>query len=492
MKKKGFTLIELLAAIIIISIMLVVAIPRILNAIETAKINTYKNGNKILTKAADTYLMDNIGLAPTQIGDSVEITVNDLVTAKYLKPIVDPKDKSDTCNGYVLVTKLSDSGFDYTPNLKCGSSNTVTNSTQDGLVLYQKFDGFNEPTTNLVMDSGVINWTVGVLGAGTITRTVITANDKYKITSDAAVTALRFYVPVAKLTSGLSYNLSYKYKIIKGTTFSMSDWCDQTLYNKVDNTYKKYSYSSAYGTRTTYDSTFRFMDIFISANTEVEIWDVQLEQRTFATDFTSSIRNATVYDSSISSNDGDLVSATSPAYVENSRNGTGAYNFNGINNYIDLGVSKSGTSIGIGNEMTIMAWVKFGSVADATRVGNIIGNYGNAAPNFNFEGYTSGRVRLWWNGGEIDNLVQMDLRGEWHHIAVTRKVSENKSVIYIDGVEKLILISGANVDIKWPLRIGNDFRAGVGIPFNGLIDDVRVYNRALTLEEIKFNYDLNK
>ena len=52
MKKSGFTLIELLAVIAILAIILVISIPKILDVIETSKINTLKNAVKLIADSA--------------------------------------------------------------------------------------------------------------------------------------------------------------------------------------------------------------------------------------------------------------------------------------------------------------------------------------------------------------------------------------------------------------------------------------------------------
>jgi hypothetical protein len=70
----------------------------------------------------------------------------------------------------------------------------------------------------------------------------------------------------------------------------MSDWADTPI-TGTDIDYGSYKFSSAFGTRATYDSTFKFMDFNMSPNTEVEIWDIQLEQRDHFTSFTNGSRS---------------------------------------------------------------------------------------------------------------------------------------------------------------------------------------------------------
>jgi predicted nucleotidyltransferase len=163
-----------------------------------------------------------------------------------------------------------------------------------------------------------------------------------------------------------------------------------------------------------------------------------------------------------------------------------ALNFDGVDNYVQCGDSGS---IGINNQLTIEAWIKVSSsFPAASRVGNIIGKY-NHSPNFNFEGHTDGRLRLWWNGGEVDvYATNLDMRDDsWHHVAVTRDSAANQIIFYTDGQINGIFSAGSDADYQWPLRIGGDFRSDPGIPFNGIIEEVRLWNVVRTAHEIREN-----
>ena len=59
MRKSGFTLIELLAVIAILAIILVISIPKILDVIETSKINTLKNAVQLIADSAEKKYIEN-------------------------------------------------------------------------------------------------------------------------------------------------------------------------------------------------------------------------------------------------------------------------------------------------------------------------------------------------------------------------------------------------------------------------------------------------
>ncbi len=69
MKKNAFTLIELLAVIAILAIILVISIPKILDVIETSKINTLKNAVKLIADSAEKKYTEN-----EAFGEENEIT----------------------------------------------------------------------------------------------------------------------------------------------------------------------------------------------------------------------------------------------------------------------------------------------------------------------------------------------------------------------------------------------------------------------------------
>ncbi len=83
---------------------------------------------------------------------------------------------------------------------------------------------------------------------------------------------------------------------------------------------------------------------------------------------------------------------------------------------------------------------------------------------------------------------------EWHHICFTFGGSSDSGYFYWDGVAKTTTQNfwsgtGANITTYFPFYIGNAVNANY---FNGAIDDVRIYNRALSAKEIKRLYKLGE
>lgn len=131
---------------------------------------------------------------------------------------------------------------------------------------------------------------------------------------------------------------------------------------------------------------------------------------------------------------------------------------------------------------TVVAWIK-----TSTTRGNIISWGSNdAGKMWNF-GFVRGRVGVTPKGGYLymNQAVHDD---SWHQVAVT--VSEaalpnlhDHTALYLDGEPAVIHDIGL-LDLL-PIQTGEDMDVQIGPRFEGLIDDLRLYDRALTEEEIR-------
>ncbi|MCK4958895.1 MAG: LamG domain-containing protein, partial [Planctomycetes bacterium] len=99
---------------------------------------------------------------------------------------------------------------------------------------------------------------------------------------------------------------------------------------------------------------------------------------------------------------------------------------------------------------------------------------------------TGGGNTVSWNG---ENTIPDDWQLAWHHIAVIHDSSTNFEALYLDGVKRahdgywltdnIILDPFAGGDIT-EIRVPHNNR------FDGFIDELRVYDRALSQQEILF------
>jgi len=189
-------------------------------------------------------------------------------------------------------------------------------------------------------------------------------------------------------------------------------------------------------------------------------------------------------DSSGNGNDGVIYGAT---WVEG-KYGYGLL-FNGVDNYVEVPHS---TSLDITNAITIEAWVKMNSMKDMAIVGKEYNQYGfvygmgwltpGGKPPRKFIGRTA-------TGGSTNEVgyIWSPAFEQFYHLTFTYDNSFMK--LYIDGVKVASLKqSGSFNSNDKSLIIG--MRSGNNdLYFNGIIDEVSIYKRALSAEEIKTRYE---
>lgn len=196
----------------------------------------------------------------------------------------------------------------------------------------------------------------------------------------------------------------------------------------------------------------------------------------------SDIEGKTVKDV-FGSNDGNIVG--NPKKVEGKIEE--ALEFNGSSDFIDCGNDES---LNITDAITIEVWIKPKSAGEGgPNAGPVCKAESGVDPwswqlRYNAPGSFMGFQFNANPGGSTWISVQEKLSpGNWHHIAGT---FDGKEIIcYLNGVEKqkgkIAAISGGN----GRFFIGQDGWVNV---FNGVIDEVRIYNRALNENEIQQNY----
>lgn len=162
-----------------------------------------------------------------------------------------------------------------------------------------------------------------------------------------------------------------------------------------------------------------------------------------------------------------------------------ALQFDGIDDYVDCG---SDESLNITGAITIEAWVKptkFGALQVIISTGN---SYDMKDHQYSLHFRRENKF-MFARGDEtkFDNLYSaMHDSSAWHHV-----------VGVDDGAELRLFVDGEKVDTKpktvtptpnvYKLKIGG-YKIG-GYYFQGLIDEVKIYNRALSDEEIRSQWN---
>jgi len=180
----------------------------------------------------------------------------------------------------------------------------------------------------------------------------------------------------------------------------------------------------------------------------------------------------------------------------------GCYEFDGTEDYINCG---TGSSLDVANAVTVETWIKtiaFGTNQYRGMVGRKTGAQVDGC------GYQYGLSSTWTNGNYLQfwahkegfsdcnssavvsssNPISLD---KWYYVVGTYDYTTGKQNIYLNGVLNNSSDKGAGLKIRsfsnQVLTIGRSPGGGPWY-FNGLIDNVRVYNQAIPSSRIKEQY----
>jgi len=193
----------------------------------------------------------------------------------------------------------------------------------------------------------------------------------------------------------------------------------------------------------------------------------------------------TAYDESGEGNDGTLTN--NPTWTQGKKNG--ALKFDGVNDYV-LTNSMNYTSYNTG---TLMGWLKLDTI-----IGDI--DFFGWRKSGGYESYTNlmidnptGEPKFYWDDGPTERWIQGDVDvtdNEWHHVVVTQDGTTVK--MYIDSIVQ----SDTETTSMWwqdmthstqSVWIGDAFNTGNMFP--GILDEIKIYNRALSATEIRYHYN---
>ena len=187
----------------------------------------------------------------------------------------------------------------------------------------------------------------------------------------------------------------------------------------------------------------------------------------------------TAADSSGFENDGSLENMSGNEWTVGILNG--ALEFDGVNNYsVDCGKD---AIFDITDEITLSVWIKPNDCGNSDHNPYVVkGDYSyglkHTASN-NLEFY----IKIDGGGWYLPHYsVSGSFNGEWHHVAGTYDGSQVK--LYVDGaLEDYIDCAGPIETDSSHVCIGEEYDRTYRY-YDGLIDDVRIYNRALEPEDI--------
>jgi uncharacterized repeat protein (TIGR02543 family) len=162
----------------------------------------------------------------------------------------------------------------------------------------------------------------------------------------------------------------------------------------------------------------------------------------------------------------------------------GAFNLDGVDDYVSVPNAANLNP----SSITIEAWIKCPSPVDYSRV---VDKFDDATiTGYGLGLHTNGTMRCdFGRGGGIYGTVQNPIvvnDGAWHHVAAV--LTDNVQILYVDGVAGPNgAVPAVALATSQPLLIGLDPCCG-GRYFRGGIDEVAIYNRALSASEIQTLY----
>ncbi len=196
-----------------------------------------------------------------------------------------------------------------------------------------------------------------------------------------------------------------------------------------------------------------------------------------------------VYDKSGNGNDGSLLPSGSGPIWTAGKFGS-ALQFDGTDDYVE--VSNPGSINGISKVLTVSVWIKPTSGNQGNHIiDDINGAFGNGGWLFRLNGvaFPYGLSLEYWQNGASSytgavTASNVLLNNEWYYLTGVININQNYIKIYVNGEEKASnTASGQIGPHNDPFRISYPDWGVSGTYFNGLIDEVRIYNKALTPDQ---------
>jgi len=197
--------------------------------------------------------------------------------------------------------------------------------------------------------------------------------------------------------------------------------------------------------------------------------------------------NGNANDESRNGNDGTVHGAT--LATDRCSNDNKAYSFDGTGQRIDI------PSIDNSGSVTVSLWHYYTGSSDSgsNQVAFIDDNEDHSLAMSDFH---SSPIFVFSTDVDIyqiqQNVLDVSKTIGWHHFCLIYDASDSKGKAYIDGS----LIGTADINGALKTISGNDGHIGIGRTnwndpsyLNGIIDDVRIYNRALSVSEVQDLYN---
>ena len=198
----------------------------------------------------------------------------------------------------------------------------------------------------------------------------------------------------------------------------------------------------------------------------------------------------TWYDISGNGNNGNLPGTSAPVFVTAS---SGIMTFDGINDYVDCGLS----NISLPTNITLSAWINQSTLSGYK---NIITKEDSTGTGMDYGLTTSpnGNLYFWFHNGSYKihetSTGVINNTNQWYNVVSVFDDVNNIVKMYVNGVEiynqsettSLLAHVNSKLFIGWRNSFLN------GQPFYGNISNTQIYNRALSQSEITQNFNATK
>ncbi len=183
---------------------------------------------------------------------------------------------------------------------------------------------------------------------------------------------------------------------------------------------------------------------------------------------------------------GTLTGSTIPTW-SNQGKFNKALNFNGTTAYVTVG---NNDALNITDAITVSAWVK---LQDVGAYYNLIYSRGETV-------FRVGVLGSGWGGLPLIHIGTTDYYGglvfpwnTWTHLVFTFDDSKDTVKIYVNGkLDYTTTSATANIPSSSGTATNIGFSVGSGYYAKGDLDEVKIYNYALTADEIKLDYNQGK
>jgi prepilin-type N-terminal cleavage/methylation domain-containing protein len=156
----------------------------------------------------------------------------------------------------------------------------------------------------------------------------------------------------------------------------------------------------------------------------------------------------------------------------------GCLDFNGGSNYVNCGTDPSLTPV----DITLEAWAKPATML--TWMG-IISNMTSWGTGFSLQIGTAQNIAIMVSGAYLQTTWTPEVN-KWYYIAATHDSQTNLNVLYVNGKEERRSTRAISYESNPKTYIGAFYTTSGS--FSGTLDEVRIYNKALTSSRLRENY----